>query len=121
MDAVNAELVYGEEIGVSDGVPGQRFGVKRGPIVPGDGSAVLEVPGEGWDEWTSGRLRRSGPDDRHFVLDLSAGEVRLGPAVRLADGAFRRYGAVPQGRPLRLREYGSAVDGGATWQHARSA
>ena len=108
VDAVNAELVYGEEIGISDGVPGQRFPVKRGPIVPGDGAAVLEVTGaEGWDEWTHvGDFAASGPDDIHFVLDLSSGEVRLGPAVRLADGAFRRYGAVPpKGAHLRLREY----------------
>ena len=108
VDAVNAELVYGEEIGISDGVPGQRFPVKRGPIVPGDGAAVLEVTGaEGWDEWTHvGDFAASGPDDMHFVLDLSSGEVRLGPAVRLADGAFRRYGAVPpKGAHLRLREY----------------
>ncbi|OGO58813.1 MAG: putative baseplate assembly protein [Chloroflexi bacterium RBG_16_72_14] len=108
VDAVNAELVYGEEVGISDGVPGQRFPVKRGPIVPGDGAAILEVTGaEGWDEWTHvGDFAASGPDDRHFVLDLSSGEVRLGPAVRLADGAFRRYGAVPpKGAHLRLREY----------------
>ncbi len=108
VDAVNAELVYGEEVGVSDGVPGQRFPVKRGPLVPGDGSAVLEVTGdEGWDEWPHvGGFAASGPDDKHFVLDLSSGEVRLGPAVRLADGAFRRYGAVPpKGAHIRLREY----------------
>jgi predicted phage baseplate assembly protein len=108
VDAVNAELVYREEVGISDGVPGQRFPVKRGPIVPGDGMAILEVTGaEGWDEWTHvGDFAASGPDDKHFVLDLSSGEVRLGPAVRLADGAFRRYGAVPpKGAHLRLREY----------------
>ncbi|MEW6223628.1 MAG: putative baseplate assembly protein [Chloroflexota bacterium] len=108
VEAVNAELVYGEEVGISDGVPGQRFPVKRGPIVPGDGVAILEVTGaEGWDEWTHvGDFAASGPDDTHFVLDLSSGEVRLGPAVRLADGAFRRYGAVPpKGAHLRLREY----------------
>jgi predicted phage baseplate assembly protein len=53
-----------------------------------------------------GDFAASGPDDKHFVLDLSSGEVRLGPAVRLADGAFRRYGAVPpKGAHLRLREY----------------
>ena len=48
----------------------------------------------------------SGPDDKHFTLDLSTGEVRLGPAVRLADGALRRYGAVPaKGAHVRLRQY----------------
>jgi predicted phage baseplate assembly protein len=108
VDAVNAELVQAEEIGISEGVPGQRFQLKRGPVVPGDRDPVLEVTGaEGWDEWTHvDDFAGSGPDDRHFVLDLSSGEVRLGPAVRLADGALRRYGAVPpKGAHLRIREY----------------
>ena len=108
VDAVHAELVYGEEVGISEGVPGQRFAVKRGPLVHGDRPPVLEVTGnDGWDEWTHvDDFAGSGPDDRHFTHDLYAGEVRLGPAVRLADGAFRRYGAVPpKGAHLRLREY----------------
>jgi predicted phage baseplate assembly protein len=108
VDAVNAELVTGEEIGISEGVPGQGFTVKRGPVVPGEDPAILEVSGdEGWEEWSYvADFAASGPDDRHFTFDLSAGEVRLGPAVRLMDGALRRYGAVPaKGAHLRLREY----------------
>ena len=108
VDAVNAELVHGEDVGVSEGIPGQRFALKRGPVVPGDGVPVLEVTGdEGWDEWAHvSDFAASEPNDRHFTLDTSSGEVRFGPAVRLADGAFRRYGAVPpKGTHLRLREY----------------
>jgi predicted phage baseplate assembly protein len=108
VDVVNAELVRDEEIGISEGVPGQRFLLKRGPVVPGDDDPVLEVTGdEGWDEWTYvPDFAASGPDDTHFTVDLSSGEVRLGPAVRLADGMLRRYGAVPvKGAHLRLREY----------------
>jgi len=108
VDTVNADLVTGEEVGVSEGVPGQRFLLKRGPVVPGDEDPVLEVSGaDGWEEWRHvGDFANSGPDDRHFSLDLSAGEVRLGPAVRLADGALRGYGTVPpKGAHLRLREY----------------
>lgn len=106
--AVNAELVHGEEVGTSEGVPGQKFVLKRGPVVPGDGAPVLEVTGDkGWDEWTHvSDFAASGADDRHFTLDLVSGEVRFGPAVRLADGTFRRYGAAPaKGAHLRLREY----------------
>ncbi len=69
---------------------------------------MLEVSGdEGWDEWTLvSDFAASGPDDRHFALDLSSGEVQLGPAVRLVDGALRRYGGVPdKGAHLRMREY----------------
>jgi predicted phage baseplate assembly protein len=108
VDAVNAELVHGEDVGVSAGIPGQRFPLKRGPVVPGDGAPVLEVAGDdGWEPWTHvPDFAASGPDDHHFTLDTSSGEVRFGPAVRLADGLFRRYGAVPvKGAHLRLQEY----------------
>ena len=108
VDVVNAEIVTNEELGISEGVPGQRFVLKRGPAVPGDEPPLLEVTGdEGWDEWTYvPDFANSEPDDHHFTLDVSAGEVRLGPAVRLADGALRRYGAVPvKGAHVRLREY----------------
>jgi predicted phage baseplate assembly protein len=108
VDAVNADLIREEDLGSSEGVPGQRFALRRSPVVPGDTPAVLEVAGdEGWDEWTQvSDFAGSGPDDKHFQLDVSEGEVKLGPAVRLADGALRRYGAVPpKGARLRLREY----------------
>ncbi len=108
VEAVNADLIQNEEIGISTEIPGQRFALKRGPVVPADSTAVLEVSDdEGWDEWTwVSDFAASGPDDKHFTLDLTAGEVRLGPAVRLADGALRQYGKVPpKGAHLRLREY----------------
>jgi predicted phage baseplate assembly protein len=107
-DAVNAELVTEEEVGISEGISGQRFVLKRQPVVPSDEPAVLEVSGnEGWDEWQEvADFAGSGPDDKHFVLELSAGEVRLGPAVRQEDGTMRRYGAVPEKNArLRLRSY----------------
>ncbi|HYO43141.1 MAG TPA: putative baseplate assembly protein [Candidatus Limnocylindrales bacterium] len=106
--AVNAELVRAEEIGIAGGVPGERFGLKRGPVVPGDGDLILEVStDDGWEEWTQvSDFAASGPDDKHFSLDIAAGEVRLGPAVRLADGALRRYGAMPpKDAHMRVREY----------------
>lgn len=108
VEAVNADLVQNEEVGISAETPGQRFALKRGPVVPTDGTAVLEVSNdEGWEEWTFvGDFAASGPEDKHFSLDLTAGEVILGPAVRLADGALRRYGKIPpKGAHLRLREY----------------
>jgi len=108
VDAVNAEIVRGEEIGLSEGVPGQRFALRHGPVVPGDAAPVLEVSdGEGWAEWAHvPDFAGSGPADRHFTLDPSSGAVVFGPGVRLADGAFRQHGAVPpKGAHLRLREY----------------
>ncbi len=108
VEAVNADLVIGEEIGISEGVPGQRFAVRRQPLVPGDEPAILEVSGdEGWDEWAEvADFATSGAEDRIFVLDLSGGEVRLAPAVRQEDGTMRRFGAVPpKNARLRLRAY----------------
>ena len=108
VDAVNAELILAEEIGISEGVPGQRFDLRHLPVVPSEEPAVLEVSGDdGWEDWTQvPDFAGSGPDDRHFVLDVSAGEVRLGPAVRQPDGSLRGYGAVPtKNARLRVRAY----------------
>lgn len=108
VEAVNADLVRNEEVGVSAGVPGERFPLKRGPVVPGDGAMILEVSDEsGWDEWTQvSDFANSGPEDKHFAVDLVAGELRLGPAVRMSDGSLHRYGAVPpKSAHLRIREY----------------
>jgi predicted phage baseplate assembly protein len=116
VDAVNAELIEGEDVGVAEGVSGERFHLQRGPVVPGDEPAVLEVSAQaGWEEWTEvADFAGSGPDDRHFVIDLSSGELRLGPAVRQEDGTIRQFGAVPeQGARLRMRSYrvGGGRDG----------
>jgi predicted phage baseplate assembly protein len=108
VDAVNAELVANEEVGVSEGISGQRFALRRQPVVPSDEPAILEVSGNnGWDEWQQvADFAGSGPEDKHFVLDLSTGEVRLGPAVRQEDGTMRRYGAVPdKSARIRLQSY----------------
>ena len=106
-DAVNAEAVTDQLVGESAGVPGQRFPLTRS-VVPGDRPTVLRSSdGTGWMEWQQvADFASSGPDDRHFVLDPVAGEVILGPGVRLADGAFRQYGAVPpKGARLRIDAY----------------
>jgi predicted phage baseplate assembly protein len=108
IDSVQAEIVDEEVLGMSEGVPGQRFEVARTPIVPSNDPVVLEVSGEeGWEEWTEvSDFAQSGPDDRVFSLDNVFGEVVLGPMVRTEDGALTQYGAVPdKGTVLRLRRY----------------
>jgi predicted phage baseplate assembly protein len=115
VEAMNAELVELDDLGPSEGVPGGRFLLGRRPLVRGPAEPILEVGREGgeWEAWTLvDDFASSGPDDRHFTLDLAAGEVRLGPAVRAADGTLIRHGATPaQGAHLRLRRYW--VGGGA--------
>lgn len=111
--AVNAILVAEETLGDSKGVAGQRFPLQQGPAVAGERDPVLEVSSaDGWQRWERvEHFADSAEDDRHYVLDWHAGEVVLGPLVRLEDGTTRRYGAVPaSGEVLRIRNY--AVGGG---------
>jgi predicted phage baseplate assembly protein len=106
--AINADEVEAEMLGTSDGTAGQHFSLGRRPVVPSTKPAVLEVSGDaGWQEWTEvADFAGSGPADRHFVITASAGEVLLGPAVRMPDGTLRQYGEVPEkGAQLRIRSY----------------
>jgi predicted phage baseplate assembly protein len=122
VDAVHAETIDGELLGLSEGVPAQRFTTERSPIVPGDGPRVLEVGGpDGWQEWSEVvHFADSGPDDDHFVLDAISGTVELGPAVRERDGSLTQRGAVPRkGSMLRLRSY--RTGGGAAGNVTRGA
>ena len=120
IDAVNAELVEAESIGNSEGVAGQRFQLKRRPVVPSGEPFVLEVTqGEGWQEWKQVTdFSSSSPDDNHFVFDAVTGEVALGPAVREHDGTIRNYGSTPvKGAELRVQSY--ATGGGSRGNVAR--
>ncbi len=110
----HAERVPAEVVGTSDGTPAQRFRLLRGPVVPDQGGAVVEVGGaDGWRPWVRVEdFAGSGPVDRHVQLDPSEGEVVFGPGLRDADGGFRQLGRVPDlGAPVRVRGY--SVGGGA--------
>jgi len=121
-ESVNAELIENEILGISEGVPGQRFTLKHHPVVPGGSAAVLEVSGiDGWEEWKQVQdFVDSKPEDLHFMLDAVAGEVLLGPGVREPDGILRNYGAVPhKGARVRLHSY--LIGGGRRGNVARNA
>jgi predicted phage baseplate assembly protein len=109
IEAVQAEIVEDEVLGLSEGVPGQRFQVARTPVVPSGEPVALDVSDdeEGWQDWEEvADFSQSQPGDRHFVLDAVVGEVLFGPAVRLPNGDFLQYGAVPlKGSVVRLRRY----------------
>jgi len=122
VDAVHAEVVQNEPLGVSEGVAGQSFRVLRSPVLGGAGGAVLDVSGEdGWVQWSQvEHFADSGPGDEHFVLDAAAGVVLFGPAVREPDGRMRQHGAVPpKDAAIRLRRY--TVGGGAAGNVGRGA
>lgn len=106
--ALHAELVVQEMLGLSEGVPGQRFTVQRPPVVSGDEPIEVEVAGG--DSWTIWRevsdFAESGPDDRHVTVDRASGEVVFGPAIRQADGSVRQFGAIPpKAAPIRVARY----------------
>lgn len=106
--AVNAELIADEVVGDAEGVPGSRFQLHERPVVPSDEPMTVEVSDEdGWQPWTQvPNFAASGPDDRHFTLDAMEGAIAFGPAVRLADGTLRVYGAVPaKGARIRIPAY----------------
>ena len=112
--AMHASVVRNEDLGVSEGIPGQRFRVVQQPVLSTEEPAQLAVSGaaggDGAATWVTltqvQDFASSGPDDLHFAMDGSIGEVRFGPAIRQQDGALRRYGAVPEkDRFIRLLEY----------------
>jgi predicted phage baseplate assembly protein len=101
-------VVRDELVGISDGLPAQRFALSRRPVVPWEEPSVLLVGAEdGWQEWQPvEHFAQSGPEARHFLVDAFAGELILGPAVRQGDGSLRYYGArPPKGAQLRLPVY----------------
>ncbi len=122
VEGVNAEIVAEEVLGISEGTAGQRFTVKRAPVLAGAGEPVVECSTDlGWVPWRQVQdFAAAGPDDPVFVLDAAVGEVQLGPAVREPDGSVRQYGRIPaQGEQLRLRSY--ATGGGRQGNVSRGA
>lgn len=81
--AVNLATVRGEILGVSEGVPEQFFSLRYKPVV-GE-SLVLRVgpPGDDGEDWTrADDFLASRPDDPHFILNPTTGEVRFGDGRR---------------------------------------
>lgn len=88
--AVQAQTSQDEVLGGSDGTPNQGpFRMANRPVL----ELRLEVDeGGGFQPWQQvGDLLASGPDDPHYVLDPTTGEIRFG------DG---RTGRIPTANPL---------------------
>ncbi|MGY0236135.1 putative baseplate assembly protein [Longispora urticae] len=101
---VHADVVRDEVVGMSTGVPGQRFPLEHRPVVADAEPLTVLVDADEWREVTS--FAGSGATDRHFMVDRGAGELLFGPAVREADGGLRHYGAVPaKGTTIRIPVY----------------
>jgi len=108
VEAVNADIVKDEIVGLSEAVPAQRFLLQHRPVVPIEGGYTVDVSAlAGWEEWTQVEtFALSGPDDQHFMVEEVTGEIVFGPAVREPDGSLRYFGKVPEkGAAIRIREY----------------
>ncbi|MBO9534074.1 MAG: putative baseplate assembly protein [Solirubrobacteraceae bacterium] len=110
LPATHSVLVRTELLGISDGTPGQEFPLQASPVLPLGAGEVLEVLEPGAEEWVAWAPRESlvdsGPQDRHFVLDLVSGTIELGPAIRGRDGSWTQHGAIPpSGARLRMSAY----------------
>jgi predicted phage baseplate assembly protein len=111
---VHARVVHDENIGVSDGTPGQRFPLQHRPVLPWANSSLNVTAGGETSEWRAVE-NFAGEDkaSRCFHIDPVAGEVVFGPAVREADGRVRQYGSVPT-KSATLRMVAYQTGGGAT-------
>jgi predicted phage baseplate assembly protein len=105
--ATQAETISYEILGASDGRPKQVFTTSRKPIL--EGTMQVDVDeGEGFVTWTEvPDPFGSGPDDTHYVLNRSTGEVRFG------DGVHGRIPVANATNPQNIRATSYRVGGGA--------
>jgi predicted phage baseplate assembly protein len=112
--ASHAIAIEGEELGRSDGKPGQVFRLENAPLLARRGGEAIEVEvEERWESWEEVEdFASSGSTDRHFTCDSVTGEVRFGPAIRQPNGETKQYGAIPP-KESRIRFSRYRYGGGA--------
>ena len=96
-EVVQASRAAAEFVGTGNAQPNQRYKLVHRPVL--EGSLALEVEeGNRFVQWQAvDGFFASAPDDRHFVVDLEAGEVRFGNGIQ---------GYAPQiGQRIRAVEY----------------
>ncbi|HWQ15204.1 MAG TPA: putative baseplate assembly protein [Roseiflexaceae bacterium] len=112
--ATHATTVLGEELGLSNGQPGQVFYVHHRPLLPRNEeqrrSEYVEVQDGESGQWERWEEREHFGDSRagqqHYVVDDAAGAVIFGPRIRHPDGSERQHGAVPKaGSRVRFARY----------------
>ena len=109
VDASHAQLVHGEVLGVSNGLPGQRFHLQMTPLLPRqpDEQLCLRTEGKQAETWQEGAdFVDKSAADRCYTLDSITGELRFGPTIRLPTGEIKQHGAVPPfGAELVMSRY----------------
>ena len=87
VEAENLSTVRSEFLGTSEGVPGQVFALRFRPVEADSLELIVADPEGNPETWTRVQdFLASDPDDRHYVLNPTRGEIRFG------DG---RYGLIP--------------------------
>ena len=96
VEVVQSRLATTEFLGTGTADADQVYGLAHWPVI--EQSLVLQVEEAGtWQPWTAvDSFVASGPDDRHYVLDLESGKVRFGTGI--------------QGRPPQIGERIRAVE-----------
>ncbi len=112
--ATHATLVRNEDLGITNGEPGELFTLFNAPLLdPGEGEmleieervdgSIVFVPWTRVDDFS-----RSSRYDRHYTLNTANGEIQLGPSIRQSDGKMQQYGRVPDAnRRVRFTQYRS--------------
>lgn len=91
--AVQAETITDEVLGGSNGRPNQVFSLSNSPVLAGTLRVEIDE-GDGFHEWERvDDFFGSGPQDRHYVLNRTSGEVRFGDGMN---------GAIPVGNVLNV-------------------
>ena len=85
VSASQCQVVYNEQLGISDGTAGQTFQLFAKPVLQRSANEHLQVTlpngfPETWQEVSN--FANSGPDDRHYIIDSITGTVQLGPSVK---------------------------------------
>ena len=79
---VQARTAVPELLGTGDASPGQRYPFAHRPVVAGTVHLEVEEVG-GWTRWQEvDTFATSGRDDRHFRVDVAAGQVEFGERSR---------------------------------------
>lgn len=117
--ATHAVNVYNEELGRSDGEPGQVFKLSHAPILELALGETVEVEEKREGEivyipWTCVvDFSKSDRHDRHYLIDYASGEVLFGPNIRQRDGTAHQYGRVPEANHVirfgKYRHGGGAI------------
>jgi len=110
--ATHAVIILDEQLGESDGEPGQIFHLTNAPVLALREGETVTVEERRDGEltpiaWTQvPEFSNSDRFDRHYTLDTATGEVAFGPSVRQSDGSVRQYGRIPEARrEIRFTRY----------------